>query len=97
MEFDLTTLGGVLALTVLLVNIGKVSFPKLFADREALASLVIGELLAVVSHAAGMLAPDGGLKGWVTVIIGGLLAGGAAQVAHDKIVNPLIGKTSNPL
>jgi hypothetical protein len=90
LDFDLTSWGGIAALAMFLVSSLKWALPKLVGNREPIFSVCFGILLAVGAHLSHAMIFKSGLEGWIQTIIGGLAAGIAAQVGHDKAMNPLL-------
>jgi len=84
-DFDLTTFAGLAAATTAAVSGLKLMFPDHVKGKEALISLVLPLLLGVVAKLSGSFA---GLE-WVPFVTTLLLGGMTAQVAHDKVVNPV--------
>lgn len=90
LDFDLTTWGGIAAIVMFLVSALKWALPKVVGGREPFASIVFGVALAIGAHLSHAMVLKPGLEGWIQTIIGGIAAGIAAQVGHDKAMNPLL-------
>ena len=91
-DFDILKLlaswSGMGLLVTALVQGAKRAFKKV-EGNEAILSLVLGPILAVVAKASGAMTLNGGWSGWAVAIIGGLLVGVGGQVIHDKFWNPV--------
>lgn len=90
MEFDLTTWAGISAATLMIVSLLKVFAKKIVDGREELTSGLVGLVLGIAALTSHTMAFAPGASGWLQAIVGGLSAGVAAGVGHDKLWNPVL-------
>jgi len=84
-NFDLATLAGIATATTAAVGGLKMMLPKWTKGKEAILSLAIPIVLGVIAKATGSYADSN----WVNFITMIVLGGMAAQIAHDKVINPV--------
>lgn len=79
---------GVLGMTVLVVEFLKSRF-EWFVGKEAALSIVLPVLLSVLAKVGGCTS-DFAMLAWPKLLVSSLLAGVFAQIAHDKLYNPVV-------
>jgi len=92
MNFDLTSWAGLTAMILATVSGLKKAFPTWVNGKEEFLAIVLGIVLGLAAKATGALSTPAGAQGWIYAALGGVAAGLSAQVAHDKLLNPLIKK-----
>ena len=85
---DLTTLAGIAAATLGLVEVAKKAMPSL-KGYEAQMAVLLPLALGALSKAMGVGLMD---MSWLEAMVGLALSSAGAQVAHDKLMNPLMKK-----
>lgn len=95
---DLATWGGISLLVMGLIEAGKRAFDVLAEPQKAARmSLILGVALGLTAKIGGFMELPAGFGGYALAVLGGLMAGGGAQLVHNNILNPLFGKDPNPL
>jgi len=89
-DFDLTSWAGISAAALVVVSILKISIRKVIDGREEVTSIIVGAALGVAALLSHTMTFQPGLHGWIQAVLGGVSAGLAAGVAHDKGWNPLV-------
>ena len=89
-NFDLSSWAGIAALTVALVSAVKSGWKGWASGKEPKLAMVLALVLTLTAHATGAMAFAAGARGWVDAVIGGILAGVAAQVGHDYLLDPVL-------
>ncbi len=89
MTVDLTTWTGIAATGTALVGLIKRFVPAI-AGKEPLVALAVGMALAALAKVAGL---GWGDLTWPELLIAGVTSGIGAGVVHDKVTNPLLGKS----
>lgn len=85
-EYDLTTLAGIGAATVILLKAMK-SVPQMqvfLKDKEPAAALLIPMVLGVLSKVGGAFAG----MGWADLVVSLVGVGLGAQLGYDKVLKP---------
>jgi len=85
-EYDLTTLAGIGAATVVLLRASR-SVPQMkvwLKDKEPAAALLVPMVLGVLSKAGGAF----GSMGWADLVVSLVGVGLGAQLGYDKVLKP---------
>jgi len=90
LQFDITTWAGISAATLLVVSSLKIIARKLIDGHEEVAAGLVGLVLGIASLTTHAMTFQPGTLGWIQAIVGGITAGAAAGVGHDKLLNPVM-------
>ena len=94
--FELTSVAGAVLVVLTLVSGIKAGWPAWTEGKEARLSLALGLLVAVAAKLTHAMFPDPGVVGWVQTVVGGLAIGIGAQLAHDKALNAMKARKTDP-
>lgn len=92
MDLNLTSWAGATVIVMTLVSAIKAGWKGWADGKEARLALVLGIVVGIAAKLTGAMAFEPGAAGWVHAILGGVLCGISAQIAHDKALNALVGK-----
>jgi hypothetical protein len=96
MSFDLTNFAGLVAAVLAAVSAVKAGWPAWAEGREPRLALLLGLIFGIAARAVHPVSFAGGLEGWIAAALQGIMAGIAAQVAHDKALGPIKGDRKEP-
>lgn len=89
LNFDLSTVAGIAAVTMFFLSTLKGIFPKQVENREPIIAVGLGLVISIAAHVTHSIAFKPGLVGWVQAIGAGLSVGVASQLGHDYAMNPV--------
>jgi hypothetical protein len=92
MDLNLTSWAGATVVVMALVSAVKAGWKGWADGKEARLALALGVVVGLAARLTGAMAFEPGAAGWVHAVLGGVMCGIAAQVAHDKALNAIVGK-----
>lgn len=90
MNFDITTWAGISAATLIVVSSLKIVARKIITGHEEVAAGLVGLVLGIAALTSHAMTFQPGIYGWIQAVVGGITAGAAAGVGHDKLLNPVM-------